>query len=1440
MNYQEILDDIYQKLPDLKNSLTLDHVSYIPRKEAAVLFLTSHQLVTKKEFDLIKKRFQKAFPRMPLSLRIASPDLAVDFISAPGKYADVFAPILLKHFPAMTTYLHEVNWLSERESTIILELPTPFAFEYMQKQEVQQKLSDAIEDIFLIRPPIELRLRDDFEKRILQQMQEREREDRLMAAKISTQKPASNQKKKNKKIMGSMIAAEPVSIKGLTELSGKVVVQGKVSSVESRKIQRSNSVLLLFVLSDETDSILCKTFLGSRPSYYNNGDGPPIDPEAESRKIDEIVSRIKPGIGLKVRGNCQDDNYERELVILAQDINQIDLETRKDLLDEKRVELHAHTHMSFMDGLMSASDLIKRAADFGHKAIAITDHGVVQAFPEAFVAAKKNNIKLIPGMEGTMMDDQGIVLNPGNAKIADPIIVLDFETTGLNPQIDRIIEIGAVKLVEGQIADSLSMLVNPGVPLSEDVIRITGIQDHMLMNEPGAEVAMPKLLAFIGNSPLAAHNASFDIAFLDNELKRLNKEVKLPQLDTLAFAQKLYPGLKRFNLGAICKHLGVSLKNAHRAVQDATATAQVLTFMLRDVQEKGAISLADINELLPGYNRNNRHHILFLVSSQVGMRNLNRLVSLSHMRHFFHEPLIPRDKISAYREGLLLGSACWYGELYQAAAQDKPMEELLKIAEFYDFIEVQPIENYLHLIKAGRVFDEERLREITKLLIDVGERSGIPVIATGDAHFLDPEDIIFRAIIHNSLPGQTSDVEKEPSVFFRNTEEMLTAFQFLGSEKAREIVVTNPSRIVEMTEPVTLYPAHPDNKTTFAPVWDSAADDIRDMATQQAKSLYGDPLPKLIQHRLDKELNAIVGYGYATLYSIAQKLVKKSLDDGYLVGSRGSVGSSFVATMCGITEVNPLPPHYSCTECKLVEFDVPKEYQTGIDLPEKVCSGCGKVMQKDGYDIPFEVFLGFEGDKVPDIDLNFCSEYQSTAHAQVEELFGQGYVFRAGTIGTLKDKTAFGLVLKYLEEHGLSVSNAEKTRLANGLIGVKRTTGQHPGGMVILPKNYEINQFTAIQRPANDQTTNIITTHFDFASMHDILVKVDVLGHDDPMMIRRLEDVSGIHYNEIPLDDPKVLSLFRSPEALGLTRDQLDCTTGTLGIPEFGTAFVRGILNETQPESMADLVRISGLSHGTDVWLGNARDLIINGTAKLSECICTREDIMLTLIDKGLSTKMAFDIMESVRKGRGLTPTMEQAMRENDVPEWFLESCRKIAYMFPKGHAVAYVTMALRVGWFKVHHPLAYYCAYFSIRGSGFNALTMVKPAVYLKNDLDALNQLDSKDLSEKNKDEIVVLELAYEMALRGFSFLPVDLYRSDATKFIIEGDGLRCPFTSMPGFGESAAQGIVGARSENFISIEDLRTKARLSTSAIDLLKQAGALAGMQDTNQVSFFTLM
>lgn len=1440
MNEHGFLDSIYAQLPEIEGKLHLLRVDYHQIRKVAVVYFTADVLIGKKQFALIRKHLKRTFPKMNISLRIASPQLAEDFLSEPQKYSDVINPILIKHFPAMNAHLDAVHWLPE-ENGLALELDTPFAYEYMNQQDVKSTIAKAISDIFLIEPRISLRLKEDFENRVNQQLEQRRREQELLEASfmiLESEPEKSKEKKESVKITGSVISADAVPIKELTEVSGNVVIQGKVISAEDRKIQKSESVLLTFVLSDNTESIVCKTFLGKKTNGF--WDEEMSDPETEKKKIQEVLKRIKPGVGLKVRGVCRMDSYDNMLTIMAKDINAYELPKRRDLANEKRIELHAHTFMSYMDGLVSASDLIKQAADFGHKAIAITDMAVVQAYPEAFSAAKKHKIKLIPGMEGTMMDDDDIIRHATDASIDEPIIVLDFETTGLNPFTDRIIEIGAVKLHQGQVADSFSMLVNPEIPLPQKVVQITKIQDFMLKDQPKAAEALPKLMAFIGKSAIAAHNASFDTAFLKAELNRLNQSYDLPEIDTLAFAQKLYTGLKRYNLNALCKHLGVVLKNAHRAVHDASATAQCLAFMLDAAKEKGATTLQDINDLVTGYNRNNRHHLTILVKEQAGISNINRLVSMSHLKYFFREPLIPRDQIKKYREGLLLGSGCLEGELYQAVLSGKQGEELEKIAGFYDFIEVQPESNYEHLVRLGKITNLDTLRKVNGIMVNLGEKLNIPVVATGDVHFLNPEDAIFRAIIKNSLPLEKEGADDQPPVYFRTTEEMLGEFEWLGQEKAEEIVIRNPARIANLIQSLSLYPAHPENKTTFSPLWEEAADEIRNMSENQAKLNYGENLPALVRARLDKELNAIIGYGYATLYSIAQKLVRQSLNDGYMVGSRGSVGSSFVATMCGITEVNPLPPHYRCEVCHRSEFDVPREFQTGVDLPDKACSVCGKKMIKDGFDIPFEVFLGFKGDKVPDIDLNFSSEYQAKAHAQVEQLFGEGHVYRAGTIGTLQEKTAFGYVLKYLEERQMTVSYAEKNRLAGGCIGVKRTTGQHPGGMVIVPKEYEIYQFTAVQRPANDQEKDAITTHFDFSSMHDVLVKVDVLGHDDPMMIRRMEDLSGIKYQDIPLDDEKVLSLFRSPDALGLSSETLGWSTGTLGIPEFGTPFVRGILDDTQPTTMADLIRVSGLSHGTEVWAGNSRELILEGVATLSECICTREDIMSALLQKGLENKMSFDIMESVRKGRGLSPQMEEAMRENEVPDWFIKSCQKIAYMFPKGHAVAYVTMALRVGWFKVYHPLVYYAAYFSIRGKGFNALTMTKPLQFIKQDLQNLYNLPLKDRSEVNKSEITVLEVVHEMNLRGFTFLPVDLYKSDAFNFVIEGQALRCPFTSLPGFGEAAANGIIQTRQEPYISIEDLKNKARLSTTAVEMLRECGALNGLSDSNQIDIFSFL
>lgn len=1443
MTMEALFEAIYQQLPALKDKLHFKIIQYDETKNRAVFFFHADVLVENTAFIAIRKVLRKAFPKLNISLRVASPALGEDFMAEPARYAPAFDQMLKRQLPGISPWLKSLTWKSEG-GALILEVPDELAMEYMTDNGVQGKLAVMLEDVFQIKPPIHLRLAKDLEKRMERLERLRAEEEALLSraaeeikAQAPPEKPKMHVKRKNAKILGSAIAADSVPIKGLTEVSGKVVVAGKVIDVNTRPIQNGNATLLSFVLSDFTDSILCKVFLGTRPNGFREAYQ---DPEKDRLKMNEVLSRVKPGIGLKVRGFCQMDSYDRALVIMAQDIGEHALKKRSDKAPEKRVELHAHTTMSFMDGVVSAADLIKRAADFGHAAIAITDEGVVQAFPEAFAAAKKHKVKLIPGMVGMMVNDTGIVQPSCAASLDEPIVVLDFETTGLNPYSDRIIEIGAVKMAGDQILDTYSTLVNPGVPLSQEIINITGIKDAMLFDAPKAEKALEELMAFAGDSPLAAHNARFDMSFLRAELKRLGKTFDSAQLDTLAFAQRLYPQMRSYRLKALCKALGVQLKNAHRAVHDATATAQCLARMLEDAREKGANTLDDLNVCITGYSRTTQYPVTILAKSQQGLQNLNRLVSESHINYYHHHPTLPRKLLEKYREGLLFGSSCYQGELFQAVLDRRPAQELEESARFYDFIEIQPEENSEPLIKRGRLNELSQVRKINKTLVSLGDKLQIPVTATGDVHFLDPEDAIYRTIIKNSIDSEARYSDHQPPLYFKTTEEMLEDFAWLGEEKAREVVVTNPIKVTEQVEEITLYPKHPENKTTFAPVWETAPEDIRRMTEEAAHSLYGDQLPPLIQERMDKELKAIIGYGYSTLYLIANKLVSKSNQDGYMVGSRGSVGSSFVATLCGITEVNPLPPHYRCADCRVADFEVDREaYQTGLDLPDRQCETCGKPLIKDGFDIPFEVFLGFKGDKVPDIDLNFCSDYQATAHSYVEELFGKGHVFRAGTIGTLQEKTAYGYVMKYLEDRGMSVSSAEKTRLAKGCIGVKRTTGQHPGGMVILPMGYDINQFTAVQYPANDDKKPI-TTHFDFRSMHDILVKVDVLGHDDPTMIRMMEGLAGIKHPDIPLDDKKVLSLFTSPEALGLSPEALSCTTGTLGIPEFGTPFVRGILDDTKPSSIADLIRISGLSHGTDVWSGNARDLVLSKTATLKECICTRDDIMLTLMDKGLSTKAAFDIMENVRKGKGLTAEMEQVMRENKVADWFIESCKKIAYMFPKGHAVAYVTMALRVGWFKVYHPLVYYAAYFSIRGGGFSALTMTKPPDYLARELQALKALDQRELTEKNKDEIVVMEMAFEMGLRGFHFLPVDLYKSHESQFIIEGNGLRCPFTSLPNFGIAAAQNLVAVRQEPFISVEDLKTRARLSAAVIEMLKDTGALSGLSDSNQVDFFSLM
>jgi len=1476
MSYEDLMARIAREIPELAGKLTAPRVTYVKSQQKTYICFDSAVLAGEKQFLRLESILRETFPGHPLSVRVVSRSLRQDFLEDPAPYRQVLDDFLRRNYPSSAGWIGQITWQIEKnqlsgsnlpagdeEALLTLVFPSEVSLHVMAERNVGARLAVAIREIFDARVRVEMTVAGDREER-LRKLQEERREAVLVvtreemekrAAETASQAGSAGEKadrkpraKKEKEagdpgsavgrpIIGRSIADRPVEIRELTGESGLTVIQGEVFKLEKKELKGGEMLLVSFAVTDYTSSILCKAFFRYRPRFAKKAEGEetPITDE-ERQAVAEKVDRIRTGMNVKVRGECLYDSYARELSISVRDLVETEKEEREDTAPEKRVELHMHTNMSTLDALTPVEDLIARAVKWGHPAVAVTDHGVLQSFPAAFRAAK-GKIKLIPGCEGYLIDERAIVTGADGRPYDGPIVVLDFESTGLNTAKARIIEVGAVKLVGGTVTDTFEQLVDPEEALPPKITEITGITDANLQGQPKAAEVLPRLLAFIGDAPLAAHNASFDVSLLQSELRRIGMRFSGPVLDTLTYARKLYPKLKSFRLGALCKHLGVSLKNAHRAVHDAAATAQCLAQMFADTRELHPEAVTDrqLNASLQGGAIGESWHIILLAKNRTGLVNLNKLVSISHLEYFKRTPHMPREIIQQHRDGLIIGSACEAGELFRAAARGEDFEKLKEIASFYDYLEIQPIGNNAFMLRNGEAESEEELRNLNRLIVRLGEATDKPVVATGDVHFMDPKDAIGRAIIQAGM--KYDDADLQPPLYFRTTDEMLEEFAYLGEEKAREVVIDNPRKIADMVEEIRLFPKHPKGEDTFQPYWDFAEDMIQDMTWSTARELYGDPLPEIVESRLTKELKSIVGYGYCTLYAIAQKLVSRSLEDGYLVGSRGSVGSSLVARMCGITEVNALPPHYRCTHCRKGFFDVDKtQYRVGVDLPDRDCPDCGRKLTKDGFDIPFEVFLGFEGDKVPDIDLNFSGEYQNKAHHYVEELFGHDHVFRAGTISGLADKTAYGYVLKYLEERGIQAGNAEKERLALTCTGVKRTTGQHPGGMVVVPLEYEIYDFTAVQHPADDLESDFTTTHFDFNSMHDILVKLDCLGHDDPTMLHELEILTGINFKDVPLDDQAVRSLFSSPEALGVTEDDILCNTGTYGVPEFGTAFVRGMLEETKPHTMEELLRISGLSHGTDVWLGNAQEIIASGTATLSECVCCRDDIMNYLIEKGVKPKLAFTTMESVRKGRGLKPEMEQAMVEMQVPEWFMDSCKKIKYMFPKGHAVAYVTMALRVAWFKVHHPLAYYCAYFTVRGDGFDAASMILSPEAARKKITEIRNMDKA--TARDKDTATCLELVLEMNMRGIRFLPVDLYRSDVRRFLIEDGNIRCPFISLPGLGESVAAQIAEARKEQkFLSVEDLKVRGKAGSAVIDILRAHGTLEGLTETNQLSMF---
>ncbi|MEF9951231.1 MAG: PolC-type DNA polymerase III [Clostridium sp.] len=1194
-----------------------------------------------------------------------------------------------------------------------------------------------------------------------------------------------------------------------------VTVKGDIFGVDTKEL-KSGKILLMFNVTDYTSSVSVKAFL---------------KPDA----ADEVLSGIKDASVVTVHGRVTFDTFAKETIIMANFISKEEKPKLDDGSDEKRVELHAHTQMSSMDGVCSASMLIKRAKEYGHKAIAITDHGVVQAFPEAMDASSNGDIKILYGVEAYLVDDgEPLIIGNRDYLLNDEFVVFDIETTGLNKVTEEITEIGAVKVKNGEIIETFSALVNPLKPIPYEITKLTGITNEMVKGKDSIDRVMPKFLEFIGDIPVVAHNAKFDTGFIIEKCTKLNLKFSNVIVDTLTLARWLLKDLKRHKLNILTEHFNIKLDNHHRAVDDAVATAHIFFKFINMLNEIGANSIGEVNNLyLSDFDikKAETHHTIILVKNYKGLYNLYKLISESHLKYFHKRPRIPKSVLIENREGLIIGSACEAGQVYKAVLNNTPEDITRKIIDFYDYLEIQPVANNQFLIEKGLVINQRGLQDLNRRIVELGKKTSKIVVATGDVHFLSKQDEYYRRIL---MAGKGfSDADSQPPLYYKSTREMLDEFSYLGDSTCYDVVIKNPNLIAEMIEDIKPIP-----DGTFPPKIDGADEEIRDMTLNRAYSIYGNPLPEIVQKRIDKELNSIISNGYAVLYLISHKIVKKSLDDGYLVGSRGSVGSSLVATMTDITEVNPLAPHYVCSNCKWSEFYTDGSIGSGADLKDRNCPECGTNLTKDGFEIPFEVFLGFEGDKEPDIDLNFSGEYQPNAHKYTEELFGEGYVFRAGTIGTIAEKTAFGYVKNYLDEREIPSTNAEIERLVKGCTGVKRTSGQHPGGVMVVPRDNDIYNFCPIQRPADDVNSEIITTHFDYHSISGRLLKLDILGHDDPTVIRMLQDLTGLDPTKIPLGDEKVLSLFTSPAALNVNKDNFTCEVGTLGLPEFGTKFVRQMLVDTQPHTFAELVRISGLSHGTDVWLNNAQDLIKDGYATLKEVICTRDDIMNYLMLMGVKPKNAFTIMERVRKGKGLRDSDIEEMKENNVPEWYINSCNTIKYMFPKGHAVAYVMMAIRIAYFKVYYPEAYYSAYFSVRGlEDFDASIVSKGQEFV---IQAIREIEAKGntLTQKEKGFLTVMEIANEMYARGINMLKVDLYKSDSIRFKITDEGILPPFRALQGVGETAAKSIVIAREDGeFISKEDLRVRTKISKTVIEIMTEHGCLQGMPDTSQLSLF---
>lgn len=1426
-DYLEKLEIKNIRLEKQLKEVQVSKVIYFKEDRVIYMYLISKEIISHEILDLLREELLcklKYFKNIRIKIKFTGfgRKSEKDIIKA---YWHNIIYILKNICPAIEGWKKQIEYMC-LDNMLKIKIPKDIFYEKLKKNNIEEVIRNILLEELGIdyEVKVEKAIGEKIDKKKLIEKADKEIEDLIKELDFDVKEEHDEEEGYviKDEYDEHMIYGEDVNslvhpIKDLNQNSKTVAIVGEIFHIENKEL-RNGKILSIMSITDNTSSINCKLFLNDLNK-------------------DKILNAVKEGSYVKIKGDVLFDTYQRELTMTISGIRAEVKPQREDTCKKgKRVELHAHTQMSSMDALCSTKKLVKQAAAWGHKAIAITDHGVVQAFPEAMDAGKSNNIKILYGVEGYLVEDNApVIKNANDESLSQTFVVFDLETTGFSNKNDKITEIGAVKIENFKVVDRFSQLINPQKDISYKVQELTGITNDLIKDKPTIEEVLPKFIEFIGDSVMVAHNADFDMGFMQQKCREQNIEFKNTSVDTLTLARTLLPHMKRFRLNLIAKELGVPLLNHHRAVDDAEATAHIFIKFLEMIQKRGGEKLSDINTILGNidYTKLTTNHITLIAKNQAGIKNLYKIVSDAHINHYHRAPRILKSVLEQYKEGIIVGSACEAGEVFQAVKQNKSEEELERIISLYDYIEVMPIDNNRFMIDKGEVEDEEELRELNKRLIEVAKKFGKIPVATGDVHFIDKHEAVFRKVLKYSQGFKVD--EEETYLHFRTTDEMLEEFKYLGEDLAYEVVVENTNKVADMVEKVLPIP-----NETFPPKIEGSDKELRDMCNAKAERIYGSPLPDVVRKRLDRELNSIINNGYAVMYIIAQKLVTKSLADGYLVGSRGSVGSSLAATMSDITEVNPLPAHYVCEnpDCKYSYFYEIGEWGSGADLPDKDCPKCGRPLKKDGHDIPFEVFLGFEGDKEPDIDLNFSGSYQPVIHKYTEVLFGEGHTYKAGTIGTVAEKTAFGYAKKFVEENDLNSTSAEVLRLANGCTGVKRTTGQHPGGIMVIPDYKDVYDITPIQYPANDPSCGVITTHFDYHSISGRILKLDILGHDVPTIIRMIEDITGKIATEIPLDDKETMSLFTSTEALGVTPEEINCPIGCLAIPEFGTKFVRQMLLDTKPKTFAELVRISGLSHGTDVWLNNAQDLVVEGTVEFKEVISTRDDIMNYLIFKGLPPKMAFTIMESVRKGKGLKPEFIEEMKKNDVPDWYIGSCQKIKYMFPKAHAVAYVMMSFRLAYYKVHYPEAFYATYFTMKAEDFDADLIVKGLDAIKNKMDEITSMGN-DATAKEKNMLTVLEVAYEMYARGIKILPVDIYESDAKEFKVVGEKqILPPMIALQGVGENAAIHIQQERENGeFISKEDLQKRTKISKTVIETLTIHGSLDNMSEKNQLSLF---